>query len=537
MKFTKRIYLFFYIGILFCACKTEKKHAFILSPAIQDTLKKQSKIALKNWHFKDIEIDTIPGISLERAYDSLLIDKKGKEVIIAVIDMPIEISHAGLVNYIWTNKKEIANNQIDDDKNGYIDDIHGWNFLNNLKGENNDFVNYEYTRIIRKFNSRFDKKTIEEIEHKDTVLFKIYKRARTLSKKRQEYAIEDLDYITNVSKWKNEAEKTIAIYLKKEKYVLNDLDSLKKIFPKNKKLQDAILKKSNFINWEYTDTYIDDYKLKAEERINKLLNINYNDREVQSDNPENINNIKYGSPNFNVNTKLLDHGTKMAGIIASASLGREIKIMPLAISAFGDEHDKDIALAIRYAVDNGAKVINMSFSKQLSLNPKWVLEAIKYANSKNVLMVNGAANDGQDIDDELNNRFPNDHNYFNIIEVSDNFLRVGSNGIYTDKNLKSSFSNYGKNEVDLFAPGEYIFTTFPNNNFDLIYGGTSASSALTSAVAGLIFSYYPNLTASQVKHILMDAGLEYTLEVNTPTEEDKNKTMPFNQLRPLQGST
>lgn len=497
---------------------------------LQKKIKLESSEDFRNWYIKDILLDTIAGISLTRSYDSLLNNKKNKEVIVAVIDMPIEINHSGLVDDIWVNKNEIPNNLIDDDKNGYIDDIHGWNFLNNLKGENNYFVNYEYTRIIRKFNVLFEDKTIDDIEPKDTALFKVYKKAKNIYNFRKEYAIEDLEYIRNVHKWKKEAEKNISNYLKKEKYGLKDLDSLKRLFKKNKKLQEAILQKTNFIKWEYTDSYIKDYKLKAKERIDKLLNISYNDRGIQGDNPDDLNNIKYGTPNFSVNTTLLDHGTKMAGIIKSISQKKEIKIMPLAVSAYGDEHDKDIALAIRYAVDNGAKVINMSFSKLLSLKPEWVLNAIKYANSKNVLIVNGAANDGQDIDKKFNNRFPNDHSYFNDSEVSDNFIRVGSNGIYVDKNLKSSFSNYGKNEVDLFAPGEYIYTTFPNNEFDIIYGGTSASTAVTSAIAGLVFSYYPNLTASQVKHILMNSGLEYNFEVLTPTSEDENKKTPFNQL-------
>ena len=172
----------------------------------------------------------------------------------------------------------------------------------------------------------------------------------------------------------------------------------------------------------------------------------------------------------------------------------------------------------------------MSFSKRFSLQPKLVLDAIEYAASKNVLIVNGAANDGENIDIKFNNRFPNDHDYFNNVEVSDNFLRVGSSGLYLDNSLRSSFSNFGKSEVDVFAPGEYIFTTFTSNNFDLVYGGTSSSTAITSGVAALLYSYYPNLTASQIKHILMDSGIEYTTEVSTPTKEDKSKTTPFNKL-------
>ncbi|WP_281979533.1 S8 family serine peptidase [Tenacibaculum mesophilum] len=500
-----------------------------LEKHIEKKEKVQTVKEFENWHFKDIELDTLSGLSLNRAYDSLLINKKGKEVVIAVIDMAVEINHDGIKEALWYNKQETANG-IDDDENGYVDDINGWNFLSNNQGDSNEFVNYEYTRLIRKFESSFEDKDIVRLSTNDSLNYIIYQKAKEKYKAREEYAKKEVMYINNVAQWKEEAEEIIFEYLKKNNYNLKELDSLKLIYPKEEKLQEAILKKSNFIKINYTNEYIEDYKLKTGERLKKLLNLNYNDRSIQGDNQEDLKDIKYGSPLFsNVNTKLLDHGTKMAGVIVNVGQKEEIKIMPLAISAYGDEHDKDIALAIRYAVDNGANVINMSFAKEFSLHPEWVLEAIKYAEQKNVLIVSGAANDGENIDGKENAWFPNDHGYFDHNEVSDNFLKIGSSGIYLDEKLKSSFSNYGKGEVDLFAPGEYIYTTTPNNEFDFIQG-TSASTAITSGVAALIYSYYPNLTASQIKHILMDSGLEYTFEVSTPTKEDKNKTTPFNQL-------
>jgi subtilisin family serine protease len=332
-----------------------------------------------------------------------------------------------------------------------------------------------------------------------------------------------------VSKGKSEAERKIMTYLPIKNYTVKDLDSLKKSYPKDIVLQKMIRRKSNFIKYGYTDKYINDYKLKADNRIDKLLNLKYNDRLIQGDNSYDLKDIGYGSNSFNVNTTILNHGTKMAGIIVNIGLENEIKIMPLAISAYGDEHDKDIALAIKYAVDNGAKVINMSFAKEFSLQPLWTIEAIKYAEKNNVLIIHSSSNDDLNLDSSDSFLFPNDHNYFEIKEESDNFLRVGSSSMSVNK-IKSSFSNYGKTEVDLFAPGEKIYTTFSQNKFDISSGGTSSASAITSGVAALIFSYYPNLTASQVKHILMDSGLEYDIEVSTPSKDDKNKMTPFNQL-------
>ncbi|WP_417784906.1 S8 family serine peptidase [Tenacibaculum sp.] len=518
------------IVLLTISCKNKKYSRIQVTPLFLSKKSPLEKGELKNWDFKDIELDTLSGISLNRAYDSLLTNKKGKKVVVAVIDMVVDVNHKGIKNFLWWNKNETTNNNIDDDKNGYIDDINGWNFLSNNHGGNNEFVNYEYTRLIRKFKPYFEGKDSTGLPIKDSLNYIVYQRAKKKYNQRQKYAKEEVDYINMVIKGKTQAEDELRKYFKDKEYTIKDLDSVKKLYPDNKVLQKMANRKSNFIKWDYTDEYVADYKLKTEERLKKLLNLNHNDRSIQGDNPEDLKDIKYGSPLFSkVNTKLLDHGTKMAGIIVNVGQKEEIKIMPLAISAYGDEHDKDIALAIRYAVDNGANVVNMSFAKEFSLHPEWVLEAIKYAEQKNVLIVSGAANDGENIDGKENAWFPNDHGYFDYTEVSDNFLKVGSSGIYLDEKLKSSFSNYGKGEVDLFAPGEYIYTTTPNNEFDFIQG-TSASTAITSGVAALIYSYYPSLTASQIKHILMDSGLEYTFEVSTPTKEDKNKTTPFNQL-------
>ena len=518
------------IFILFIfSCKNELKHSKISSHKINDTLRKTSDLNFKNWHFKDIEIDTLSGISLKRAYDSLLFNKKGEIVRVAIIDMAIEIKHKGLKNHLWANKGEINNNGIDDDGNGYIDDVNGWNFLNNSRGESNEFVSYEYTRLLKAFKPCFENKIINELTSKDSLNYIIYNKAVIKYQQRLVFAKKDNDYISMVANGKQQAEEELKKYLKKP-YTIKKLDSLKLKHLDNEILHKMIQRKSNFIKYGYSDEYVFDYKLKAEERINKLLNLDYNDRKIQGDNSKDLKDIEYGTSNFNVNTKLLDHGTKMAGIIINIAQKNEIEIMSLAISACGDEHDKDIALAIRYAVDNGAKVINMSFAKEFSLHLNWVLDAIRYAEEKNVLLINGAANDNQNIDDNNVNWFPNDHGYFNNKEVSNNFLKIGSSGIYLNNKLKSTFSNYGKTEVDLFAPGEKIFTTFPDNKFNISYGGTSSSAAVTSGVAGLIYSYYPNLTASQVKHILMNSGLEYTLGVSTPTKDDKNKITPFNKL-------
>lgn len=523
-------YLIILFLVVVSGCKTNKKFNPLILNKDVDTLLINYHISkdLKNWELKDVLLDTIPGISIHRAYDSILNDKEGKPVVVALIDMTVEINHQGLKSSIWVNTKEEVNG-IDDDKNGYVDDIRGWNYIGNNEGQNNEFVNYEYTRILKKYLPNFKDSIIVYKSLSDSLEYAIYIKALKKYNKRLEYAKGEVDYINMVSKSKSDAEKLISNYVKTH-LTIEILDSLKRVYPKDSKLQRAIRRKSNFIKYGYSDEYVKDYNLKAKERINKLLNLDYNDRIIQEDNSDEIDNIGYGSYMFNPNTTLLDHGTKMAGIIKKVGLKNEIQIMPLTISAYGDEHDKDIALAIRYAVDNGAKVINMSFAKEFSTNLDWVLEAIKYANKKNVLIVSAASNDGINLDKLKNRKFPNDHSLKDYIEVSNNFLTVGSSNYKFGKSFKSSFSNYGKNEVDVFAPGQQIYTTFPKNKFDMSYGGTSSATALTSGVAALLFSYYPNLSAPQVKKIIMNSGLEFSIKVKTPIKEDNKLVTPFNQL-------
>ncbi len=194
------------------------------------------------------------------------------------------------------------------------------------------------------------------------------------------------------------------------------------------------------------------------------------------------------------------------------------KIMPLNISYSGDEHDKDIAMAIYYAVDNGAKVINMSFGKEFSLHKKWVSDAYKYAESNNVLIVHCAGNDSFNVDE--NPYYPNDVDYENPHEVVDNFINVGATTAKADSTLVASFSNYGKKNVDLFAPGDKIYTTTAGNGY-AYDSGTSLAAPMVSATAALIWSYYPKLTAKEVKQIILESGTAYDMDVLIPGGEGK----------------
>ncbi|WP_075344648.1 S8 family serine peptidase [Tenacibaculum agarivorans] len=505
------------------SCKSFKKLDYKDNARLDNLNIKKIK-SFKNWHLKDFETDTILGISLDRAYDTFLIHKKAKPVIVAIIDTEIDTNHKGLKNKIWLNKDEIPNNNIDDDRNGYTDDINGWNFKGNKNGESSKFVNFEYVRVLKKLNVKY--RNLDSTSIKKDKNYPLFLRATKAYKKREEYEIKEKENAQRLSDiYFNTKKKIKGLLNGSNKLTIEVIDSFKKL-KKIDEFNAAVL--THCIKNNTDSLAIEKRKFLSRERIDKLMNLNYNDRIFPNDNESNILDSLYGNKYVNNNLHLMTHGTKMAGVIKNISKKDEISIMPIVISSYGDEHDKDIALAIRYAVNNGAKVINMSFGKEFSMNQKWVIEAIKYAEKKDVIILSSAGNSGFDLDKKNNYQYPSD-NFDSEKEETNNFITIGSSSYSFDKKLKVKSSNYGKSNVDLFAPGRKISTIAPNEK-ESYTGGTSGACAVVSGVAGLIRSYYPKLTASQVKYILMESGLEFDIEVNTPTKEDKDKTTPFNQL-------
>ncbi|WP_395050583.1 S8 family peptidase [Flavobacterium sp.] len=448
---------------------------------------KLSETELQRWSHLDLVKDTIPGMSVDRAYSELLKNKKEVKVIVGIIDSGVDIDHEDLKSVIWTNKKEIAGNGIDDDRNGYIDDIHGWNFLGDAGKET-----LEMTRILKKGD---DKSAT-------------YKSALIAYDKKYDKAMKDkmqVDFLMA-------ADKSIQKHLNKEEYTIEDLNGITTTdadLNKNKKIMTRILTNAgpDFRSGlkEYSD-YIYD-------QINYNLNKEFDGRKIVGDNPEDIKNSKYGNNNVcGPDKEEAFHGTHVAGIIAQVrnnniggdGIANNVEIMTIRAVPNGDEYDKDIALAIRYAVDNGAKVINGSFGKSYSPHKQWVYDAIKYAEKKDVLFVHASGNDGLNIDLSENASFPNDSDD-NKKEFVTNILTVGAlNYIYGD-GVIADFSNYGKFNVDVYAPGTEIYSTVPNNKFKYEQG-TSMASPNAAGVAALIRSYYPKLSAKQVKQIIIDSG-------------------------------
>jgi len=475
-----------------------------------------TKFQKENWAHADLMTDTIPGISLDKAY-KFLEGKKGVQVIVGIVDSGEDIEHEDLSANIWTNPKEIAGNGIDDDKNGFVDDVHGWNFLGKTLHEN-----IELTRLLKKFKPRFDGKTATDIAEADKKDFAQYQEMNKV----YEAKIKGLSPQKQFVDMLYDAYKSLAKAMNKETFTGKDLEAFKTedsalLKSKNMVAKGIFARGASFESLKGYKDYLDG-------QLNYYYNLKFNGRK-QGDNYE-INTPKVYGDNDVIGDKSTEqHSTHVAGIIGAIrnngigmnGVAKNVKIMPVRTVPEGDEYDKDVANGIRYAVDNGAKVINMSFGKGYSPQSQWVYDAIKYAESKDVLLVHAAGNDAAD-NDKVHN-FPNDAKDWKT-EFADNLITVGAISSNYNEKLPASFTNYGKLNVDVFAPGVQIYSTIPNNKYTY-FNGTSMACPEVVGIAALIRSYYPKLTASQVKHILMNSGIKIDKDVLLPG--GKGKKVPF----------
>ena len=472
----------------------------------------------QNWQHLDLIKDSIPGMSVVKAY-AFLTGKKGQQIIVGVIDSGTDLTHEDLTANAWINPKEIAGNGIDDDKNGFIDDINGWNFLGSIYKENS-----ELNRIITD-PSIADKETVESAK---AAYDKTIQEAE-VNKQRYDQMLAAV----------SDADKTIKTHLNKTEYTKEDVSEIKSTEPAI--LQSVAVASQMFdFGLSSLQQAIDELTGLVETAAELLsgdgLKNNY--RTVLGDNENTMEITIYGDNKVGNTVKSEAHGSHVSGIIGAVrnnevgmnGVANNVKIMAVRAVPDGDEYDKDVALAIRYAVDNGAKVLNTSFGKGYSPKKEWVWDAIKYAASKDVLIVNAAGNDGKNIDKELT--FPNDSKDLKT-EISDNVITIGAMSEYYNENLAASFSNYGKINVDVFAPGVQIYSTTPENKYQK-FSGTSMAAPSTAGVAALVRSYYPKLTASQVKHILMNSGTLITLDVIKPGSQSREnptgEKVPFTDL-------
>ena len=480
---------------------------------LTDTLEK----APENWFHLDPEDDLINGVSSKKTYKELLKGKKSSTVIVAVIDSGIDIDHEDLQGVMWTNQDEIAGNGIDDDNNGYIDDIHGWNFIGGPDG-NVDKDTYEitreYGRLLQKFEglSEDNKKADSEYEY--------------FSKLEEEYKKTVGDMETKYKSFKGFYEgykfsrKLMEAYIGSEELTIEDIMSVnssdEKVASAKQMMKYVFESGIDEKEFEKGNEYFD-------VGLNYGYNLTYNPRDIIGDNYEDKKERHYG--NNDVKGEFNFHGTHVAGIIAAQrdnNLGIDgvadnVRIMAIRAVPNGDERDKDIANAIRYAVDNGAQIINMSFGKSYSPHKPVVDEAVKYAEKNNVLLIHAAGNSSKDID--VKDNFPT-QTYASGKDAK-NWLEIGALSWKSGKESVATFSNYGKNSVDVFAPGVDIYSTAPKQKYENA-SGTSMAAPVTSGVAAMLFSYFPSLTSRQVRDIIIQSSLKHNkLKVLKPGSQEE----------------
>lgn len=455
---------------------------------------------LKDWGHKDLLTDTIPGMSVDKAYSDIfnkLKSLKPTTVIVGVLDSGVDIEHPDLKDIIWTNEDEIPGNGIDDDKNGFVDDIHGWNFLGEANNEQLEFV-----RILVKGDDGSEE----------------YKRALKEYDEKYNEAVQNKTRYEQILSSVNAADAFLQEKLGKEVYTKEELAAYEPSAEQGQAAKGMMMQMFSF------EDSVHAVKKELKEgieyftdQLNYNLNKDFDGRSIVGDNPDDINDIGYGNNDVIGDKEHAKHGTHVAGIIAAErnnnvgmdGVADHVKIMAVRTVPNGDEYDKDVALAIRYAVDNGAKVLNGSFGKYYSPHKDWVWDAIKYAASKDVLIIKAAGNESMDLDE--NNVYPND-NENNTAEIADNFLTVGALNYKYGPEMVATFSNYGNNNVDVFAPGTKIWSTTPNNGYEYLQG-TSMAAPAVAGVAALIRAYFPSLKASEVKQIIMQSGLTSTANV------------------------
>jgi cell wall-associated protease len=468
----------------------------------------------QGWHLLDKSTDGYHGISLDKAYEFLK-NKKAQIIVVGVIDSGTDTTHEDLRPVLWRNPKEIPGNGKDDDGNGLIDDVIGWNFLGNSNGENINKENLEVVRLYHEMKDQFENIQIEESELEGDLKEKLEIWNR-IQKKLDVSSEEQFSFRLVKSTAQSLAldDTILQVAMGKQEFSIQELE--KTVFEEDRprRARFSFLRTAQMLQFEPTQTnkeifsdlngYLDQQEALIMAREKPFFDF----RAIIGDNHRDINDRPYG--NTDVMGSESKHGTHVAGIIAAArnngigidGVAENARILTVRAVPDGDEYDKDVALAIRYAVDQGAKVINMSFGKEFSPDKHMVDEAIKYAASKDVLLVHAAGNDAKNLDDA--------HNYpsqiMNDNRVAENMITVGASG---DSSIKTGmiapFTNYGKNMVDVLSPGVKIYATIPTGDKYAFLDGTSMAAPVVSGIAALIRGYYPQLTAVEVKKILMES--------------------------------
>lgn len=499
---------------------------FLVKTSVSQMVEKERPL-LQGWHLLDPQQHGYMGISLDKAYE-LLKGRKSTPVIVAVIDSGIDTAQEDLRPILWRNPKEVNGNGIDDDGNGYIDDVYGWNFCGASNGVNVERNSHEVPRVYHGWKSEFEGKKEKDIPKEKRFLFSQWKKAEKIINEEYDDANSQLERVGNFLEALEGSSNFLYAVLGVQEFTARNLNP--KMLQEKEPLPQAyqlwidlfLQGGDSTLTNKAIISDVREYKGQLDAKIARKMTPPEDWRSpLVKDKYTDITDKFYG--NNNLTTGSGDHGSLVAGTIGAArnnGIGMDgivdVRIMAIRAVPGGDEHDKDVALAIRYAVDNGAKIINMSFGKPVSPYKQFVDDAVKYAASKGVLLVHGAGNDGKDITTDV--FYPNPE--FIDGTRATNFLSVGASGDLSTGMYVASFSNYSKEYVDLFAPGMYIYSTAHNNSYKPA-DGTSLASPVATGVAALLKSYFPELTPEQIIKIMKDSGTEITEPVALPGDEEK----------------
>lgn len=481
-----------------------------------------------NWHNLDYEQDSVRGMSVERAYRELLQGRKSETVVVGVIDSGVDIEHEDLKDHIWVNRDEVPDNGIDDDNNGFIDDINGWDFIGGADGQDVKQEQLESARLMVKYDKLFGekpkKRLLRKYKEEYTEYLKIKEEIEQNKKEAAQYLPMYEGLLTNFTA----SEDLLKEYLDTENIDKNAVEGIEEADADIKVRQAKkywLYLVGQGASKEAIQEGIDHFR----GQLNYNYNPDFNPRAIVGDNPEKLQYAKYGN-NEVIGPRAM-HGTHVSGIIAAdrnnnkgvLGVADDVEIMVIRTVPDGDERDKDVANAIRYAADNGAQIINMSFGKPYSPEKSWVDDAVKYAQSKGVLLIAAAGNDNSDIDE--NRHYPT--KFYKEGGEADNWITVGALSYKKGEDMVANFSNYGDVSVDVFAPGVVIYSTVPGSRYEEKQGTSMAAPAVTG-VAALLKSYFPTLTASQLKQIILESSVKFNdLSVQLP---GGGETVKFGEL-------
>jgi len=482
-----------------------------------------------DWFHRDADGESAPGMGTDRAYRELLQGRAPQDtVVVAILDSGVDINHEDLQGRVWVNDDETPGNGVDDDGNGYVDDVHGWNFIGGPDGKNVEHDTYEVTRLYVKLRDQFADRDSSSIGPDERDAYERYQQIKADFQKQRRQAKRELRNVKSANDAVQFAQQLLRDHLGTDSLSQEAVSGIASPSQRVQQARDIYL---YFAQQGLTPADIQEYHDYLKDKVEYKLNPDFDPRSIVGDDYSDKTERSYG--NNDVIGPDANHGTHVAGIVAAVrdngigmdGVASAVQIMSVRTVPNGDERDKDVANAIRYAADNGADIINMSFGKSYSPYKKVVDDAVRYADSLGVLMVHAAGNDGVDVDSSANDNYPTDR--LDTGRTADHWLEIGASSWKGGEQLAAPFSNYGDETVDVFAPGSSIYSTVPDNKYERI-DGTSMAAPMVSGLAALLLSHHPNLTARQVRTLILDSALRYGDQ--TVARPGTNETVPFASL-------